>query len=82
MTKLELYQFPECPYCDKVLRVINELKVDVTLHNTRTDSKAREALVKLNGISQVPCLLINGKPMLESDDIVQWLKSNYAAKNS
>jgi glutaredoxin len=30
----------------------------------------------MNGGETVPCLVIDGKPMLESDDIVAWLESN------
>ncbi len=75
---LVLYQFPECPYCQKVLKVIDELKVKVEMKNTRTSTKDREELIALNGKTQVPCLVIDSKPMLESDDIVHWLRKNYA----
>jgi len=76
---LVLYQFPECPYCQKVLKVIEELEINVQLKNTRTSSEDREELIALNGKTQVPCLVIDKKPMLESDDIVAWLRKNYAA---
>jgi glutathione S-transferase len=38
--------------------------------------EAEDRLNALTGRSQVPCLVIDGEPMLESGDIVQWLQSN------
>jgi glutathione S-transferase len=37
---------------------------------------AEDRLDDLTGRSQVPCLVIDGEPMLESGDIVQWLQTN------
>lgn len=80
MPALELYYFEECPYCQKVLHYLRSEKPsllpNIALKNTRTDKQLREELRALNGITQVPCLVIDGKPMLESDDIVAWLRSN------
>lgn len=73
---LVLYYYEECPYCQKVLRFLKDSQISVTLKNTRTDSKAREELMKIGGKSQVPCLVINGKPLYESVDIIAWLKEN------
>ncbi len=36
-------------------------------------------LVSLTGKTQVPCLVINGEPMLESDDIIAYLHGLVAA---
>ena len=36
----------------------------------------KEELKKLGGKSQVPCLIIDGKPMYESDVIINWLGEN------
>jgi len=35
-----------------------------------------EKLKKDTGRTTVPCLYINGKPMFESYDIMEWLKTN------
>lgn len=32
---------------------------------------------KIGGKTQVPCLVIDGKPLYESLDIIEWLKTNY-----
>ena len=76
--KLELYHFESCPYCAKVRRFIESsgLKSKITYFDTRLDSAAHGRLEKMTGDDQVPCLVIDGEPMLESDDIIAWLKSN------
>jgi glutaredoxin len=76
--KLELYQFSSCPYCQKVLRYLDQqgLQSKVKLYDTLQDEAANERLLELTGDDQVPCLVIDGKPLLESDDIVAWLKEN------
>ena len=35
-------------------------------------------LVRIGGKKQVPCLVINGKPLYESDDIIAYLRSTNA----
>lgn len=79
MKKLELYFFPQCPYCqivESALRVTG-LECNVTYYDIHDDVHNKERLVKLTGRSTVPCLVIDGKPMHESRDIAAWLH-NYA----
>lgn len=66
---------PTCPFCLKVIDYIeiNEIKVDLTDIN---DNVNASDLVKIGGKRQVPCLLIDGKPLYESDDIIKWFKSH------
>ncbi len=79
MKKLELYYFPECPYCQFVLKTIQEqnLKKEITFCNTRENRVYGEKLLKDTGRRTVPCLYIDGIPMHESEDIAKWLV-NYA----
>lgn len=75
MKKLELYFFPQCPYCQIVqsaLRVTG-LEEKVEHLDIQENPHYREKLVKLTGRSTVPCLVIDGKPMHESKDIANWL---------
>ena len=51
--------------------------IEVSLKDTQQDSLAREELVKIGGKSQVPCLVIDGKVLYESLDIIEWLKKNW-----
>lgn len=77
--RLELYFFPDCPYCRKVLGAIDDLglKDKMVFRDARNDPKEKEALVELTGKTQVPCLVIDGKPMHESEEIKQYLYQTF-----
>lgn len=81
MPSLILYHYDECPYCQKVRRAITALNISahIELRNTRQDSRHRDDLRALTGRTQVPCLVIDGKPLLESDDIVAYLRKQFSA---
>ncbi|RAK09401.1 glutaredoxin [Halanaerobium saccharolyticum] len=77
MFDLTLYYFPTCPYCKKVLQVIENNDLDeIELKNINQDQEAEAELIEVGGKRQVPCLFIDGEPLYESDEIVAWLKSN------
>jgi glutaredoxin 3 len=59
------------------MRVIDRLKVPVTMKDITKDAAAAKKLVEVGGDDQVPCLFIDGKPMYESDDINEWLEANF-----
>lgn len=75
MKKLELYYFPQCPYCQVVLQAlrVTGLENEVAYYDIHDEPHKREQLVKDTGRSTVPCLYIDGKPMHESRDIADWL---------
>ena len=75
---LILYQFEACPYCAKVRAIVKELGVELEMRDTRENDNYREELVAMTGKTQVPCLVIDGKPMHESDDIADYLWENFA----
>ena len=75
MTRLEshiLYYRPTCPYCVKVLSFMNGAGIELELRNIQDPAIARE-LVAIGGKQQVPCLVIDGKALYESDDIIAYL---------
>lgn len=78
-THYALYYYDACPFCQMVLRSLNNLNVQVELRNTLTDPSNRQALIQGGGRATVPCLLIekDGQQqwMYESRDIVAYLKS-------
>lgn len=76
MTNHELYVIPGCPYCKKVLDYMQEHELDMPIHDIYADEAAKERLVTVGGKVQCPCLFVNGKPMYESDDIIDYLKQN------
>ena len=75
---LELYYFDTCPYCQKVLRVIHQLKLKVELIDIHDGINNLQKLMYITGKKTGPCLFINGTPMHESSDIVNWLQENVA----
>ena len=77
MHDLVLYYYPTCPYCRKVTRFIDKNNLDeIDLKNINKDKEAEKELIDIGGKRQVPCLFIDGDPLYESDDIINWLKSN------
>ena len=68
-----LYYIPTCPYSKRVLAFIEEQGLEVPLKNIENDPKSTEELLHLGGKSQTPCLFIDGKPLYESQDIIDWL---------
>jgi len=77
MSELKLYYMERCPFCKKVIQYMNKNNIEVEMVDIEADPKNKEELIKLGGINQVPMLLIDGKPLYESDDIIQWFKDNY-----
>ncbi len=75
---LVLYHFEGCPYCAKVRAAAKELNVELDKRDTRENEAYRNELVSLTGKTQVPCLVVDGKPMHESDDIVDYLREHYS----
>ena len=76
MPKLTLYQFASCPFCRRVVNYLSDNNIDISIKDTRMDAGAADELFTLTGGGQVPCLVIDGKPMLESGDIIQWFEEN------
>ena len=76
MPSLALYKYDLCGYCRRVLRVIDELGVEIELRDTLKQRRWREDLYERTGRTQVPCLLIDDQPMFESADIIAWLRAN------
>jgi glutaredoxin len=77
MFDLTLYYYPTCPYCRKVTKFIDKNNLEeVDLKNINQDQEAEAKLIEIGGKRQVPCLFIDDEPLYESDDIINWLKSN------
>ncbi len=81
MSHLTLYYMPSCPYCIKVLKFIEQQGVQIPLKDTASNPQNHQELLKLGGKTQVPCLVIAGKPLYESDDIIQWLGDHFKNRN-
>ncbi len=77
MRELKLYYMERCPFCKKVIQFMKRNNIEVEMVNIEADPKNKDELIALGGKYQVPMLLIDGKPLYESDDIIQWFKDNY-----
>jgi len=47
------------------------------MKDTHENLAYHDELIKIGGMSQVPCLVIDGKALYESLDIIEWFKRNY-----
>ena len=75
--KLELYKYDTCPYCVRVMDYISSTgRKDIIYRDIHKSDEAARTLVKVGGKRQVPCLFIDGKPLYESLDIIEWLKNH------
>jgi glutathione S-transferase len=75
---LQLYHRWHCPYSKRVRDFIEaeNLGDRIEFIEIGEVEGAEAELGELTGRSQVPCLVVDGKPMLESAEIVQWLQTN------
>lgn len=77
---LILYVKEGCPFCRHVLLTRDNLHLGDRIQVREIGgTAATEALMALTGKSQVPCLVVDGKPMLESKDIASYLVSRAAS---
>jgi glutaredoxin 3 len=78
--QLELYVREDCPFSAKVRKYLGEkhLESKVNLHDIDSDEESLRELMSINYDEQVPCLVVDGKPMLESDQIIEWFDKNIA----
>jgi len=71
---LILYHKQSCPFCKKVRDYLEEIGKTIPLKDIEEDPKAKDELLHLGGKNQVPCLFIDGIPLYEANDIINYLK--------
>ena len=75
--KLELYKFESCPYCVRVFKAIEKMgRTDIEMHDIEENAADYKRLLEVGGKDQVPCLFIDGVPMYENLDIIDWLEKH------
>ena len=72
---LVLYTKPTCPYCVRVYSFLESVGKTIPTKNIE-NREARDELVAVGGKQQVPCLVINGVALYESNDIIQWISEH------
>ena len=74
---LELFKKDTCPFCQRVVKYIASTgRTDIVYRDIIESEEAAKQLVSVGGKRQVPCLFIDGKPMYESQDIINWLEAH------
>ena len=79
---LELYIKDGCPFCHKVLSFMDKNGIELPLHNISRSEEDLDRLVEVGGKRQVPCLFVDGAPMYESNDIIDYLANEFAADSA
>lgn len=74
----QLYYKKSCPYCVKVLRFLDANGITLDLRDTMQPGNQND-LVRIGGKKQVPCLVIKGRPLYESEDIIAYLRGFVAS---
>ncbi len=72
---LILYVLPGCPFCHKVDHYLKANGIEIE-HRSVTDPANADDLIRIGGKKQSPCLIIDGKALYESDDIIAYLQDN------
>ncbi len=75
---IQLYHRWRCPYSARVRDFVeaHQLGDRIDYIELSEVPGAEAKLNELTGASQVPCLIVDGRPRLESAEIVQWLEQN------
>ena len=71
---MELFYFPECPFCNRVRQFMAQKSIELPLLNAHEPENA-EKLRGLGGKLQVPALLHDEEILYESSDIIDYLNN-------
>jgi glutathione S-transferase len=81
---LALYGYPQCPYCQRVLRATERLGLTIELRNTMLEPRYQQELYEVRGRATVPVLRIEEPDgdvrwLPESADIIRFLEERFGA---
>lgn len=82
--RLSLYYMPSCPFCQRVLRAMDRMGLDIELRDINEEPGYRDELIEARGRATVPVLRIDGEDghtrwMPESLDIIDYLERTYGS---
>lgn len=77
--QLVLYRLQACPYCERVVRVLDDLGLDYRSRFVEPMHSERTVVRRLTGKRTVPALVdgSTGVTMSESANIVDYLRATY-----
>ena len=76
---LKLYQFMDCPYCERVRQKMSELGLEYEKIEVDYDLAKRPSVVLEKNHGRVPVLDDHGQIIVESALIVQYLENKYGS---
>ena len=68
-----LYTMSTCPFCRRVETFMKKHRIDLPRKDILAEAGARDELISIGGKGQVPCLVIDGKALYESADIIAYM---------
>lgn len=76
-----LYRLQACPYCERVVRVLDDLGLDYRSRFVEPMHAERDVVKRLTGKRTVPAIVDDrtGVTMSESANIVDYLRATYGA---
>ena len=77
--KLMLYYSGHCVYSKKVLNYLHQTHRKIPMKDVYEDPDGKSELKKWGGKMIVPCLIVDGKPIYDSNAIIAWLKEHQDA---
>jgi len=77
--EITLYRLQACPYCERVVRVLNELDIPYRSRFVEARHSRRNAVKRLTGSRTVPAIVDErtGVTMTESANIVEYIETTY-----
>jgi glutathione S-transferase len=80
---ITLYRLQSCPYCERVVRVLNDLDLEYRSRFVEARHSRRDAVKRLTGSRTVPAIVDKrtGVTMSESANIVKYLEKTYGERD-
>ncbi|MFQ3284984.1 MAG: glutathione S-transferase [Natronomonas sp.] len=78
-TAITLYRLQACPFCERVVRVLNDLEIPYRSRFVEARHSRRDAVKRLTGSRTVPAIVDDrtGVTMTESANIVRYIETTY-----
>ncbi len=77
--EITVYRLQACPYCERVIRVLNDLDLSYRSRFVEARHSRRNVVKRLTGARTVPAIVDErtGVTMSESANIVEYLEATY-----
>ena len=77
--QITLYRLQACPFCERVVRTLNELDLEYRSRYVEPMHSERNVVKRVSGARSVPAIVDRetGVTMSESANIVEYLKGTY-----